>query len=485
MQNDHKIDIVFIQDNSINESIALTELAAVLKRDGHTYEVFIEREEKDILRILSESNPRVVMIPTSVVRPEWGLSTAEKIKSRIPDIMILLSGTYPTFFSDVIENEYVDMILLGEADYAVPELLKRMKAGDDITGVNNIWIKMDHTIHKNPIGLLTDLSTMPMPDREMYYKYKFIKNFPLKRFTSGRGCTNNCSYCFNPTFKTMTKGRGDFVRKKTAERTVEEILYIYKRYPLKHVHFSDDLFTYDKEWVLEFCERYSSSVGVPFTFNTMIDKLDEDIVNASKNAGCFGIAIGIESGKDDIRINILNKRITGQDIIETASLIKKHGIFLTTFNMIGNPGETLEDVIATIELNRRIKSDNPRISLSVPIHGTKLYNFAMEHGYIDFKDLEALSALFAAHKPVYKTPYTREFENLYYVFPLMVKYNFFSNTMMRYRSSKTLTPFLKLLGFTKLWYEKSFYNVGLIKGSMFYFHTGGLKNWTNLYSTII
>ena len=477
--------VLFVQDNAINESLALTELAGLLRKQGHDYDVLIEREENSLLKSADSYDPSIVIIPTSITKPEWGISTARKIKSALPKAVCILTGTHPTFFPDVIDNEGVDAILRGEVDHAIPEFLQRLGSDGDITTVRSMWVKYKGDVYKNPMGPLTDLDAMPLPDREVYYKYKVIKNLPLKRFISGRGCPNVCSYCFNPSLKKITEGRGSFVRKKSVGRMLEEIEYIMNRYPLKHVHFSDDLFTFDDEWTTEFCGRYAERIAVPFTFNSMVNKLDESTIKSLAHAGCTGIAVGIESGNNDVRVNVLNKRISNQEIIDKCMLIKKHGIRLATFNMIGNPGETLENVFETIELNRKIRPDNPVITMSVPIEGTKLYEFAIDHGYLEHDYTMDLESFFDREKPIYRTPYAVQFENLFYTFPFIVKHDSLYRIIPRLYNSALLTPLFRLMAFNKLYYVKKFFDVGLLPSIVFYLHTGGPANWTNNYSSIM
>ncbi len=257
------------------------------------------------------------------------------------------------------------------------------------------------------------------------------------------------------------------------------------RYPLKHVHFSDDLFTFDDEWTTEFCGRYAERIAVPFTFNSMVNKLDESTIKSLAHAGCTGIAVGIESGNNDVRVNVLNKRISNQEIIDKCMLIKKHGIRLATFNMIGNPGETLENVFETIELNRKIRPDNPVITMSVPIEGTKLYEFAIDHGYLEHDYTMDLESFFDREKPIYRTPYAVQFENLFYTFPFIVKHDSLYRIIPRLYNSALLTPLFRLMAFNKLYYVKKFFDVGLLPSIVFYLHTGGPANWTNNYSSIM
>ena len=121
------------------------------------------------------------------------------------------------------------------------------------------------------------LDELPLPDRELYYKYRFLRDMPMKRFISSMGCPYPCTFCHEPVIRSMYKQetKSDYVRRKSVRRTVDEIKYIADRYPLKHVHFSDDLFFIRNsyKWLEEFAEVYPKEVGIPWNCNIRYDSV--------------------------------------------------------------------------------------------------------------------------------------------------------------------------------------------------------------------
>ena len=138
------------------------------------------------------------------------------------------------------------------------------------------------------------------------------------------------------------------MRMKSVERVMEEIETVRRSSRLNSVHFSDDLFTNNRKWVLTFCEQYAAHFkGIPFTCNTTVHDVDEEMLAAMKSAGCAGIAIGVETGNERLRMERLNKPYRDEDIIRTAAMIKKQGLFLTSFNMIEDGARIMTPEIKT------------------------------------------------------------------------------------------------------------------------------------------
>ena len=200
--------------------------------------------------------------------------------------------------------------------------------------------------------------------------------------STGRGCVHRCRL-LEPSVAEMYPGRTAFTRRKSPERAVEVVAWVKAKYHLKQVHFSEDLFTFQPSWLEAFSELYASRVGVPFTCNSSVELVSERNVEALKNAGCRGVAIGIETGNEELRSHILNKTVSNDDVRQAARRIKNAGMELTTFNMLASPGESLEDAFSTIALNREIQADHVRVALAVPIPFTEWEKSALEEGSLD------------------------------------------------------------------------------------------------------
>lgn len=484
--------ILFIQDNAINESLALTELSAFLKSKGHICDLLIVRETKYIFKRINDFKPNLFIFPCSLSAHNiWVLRMTKEIKKIWKDIPIVLGGIYPTLFPDVILNENIDIVCMGEAELPILELITRLENKMDIKRIQGLWIKEDEKIYRNEIkSLIQNLDSLPLPDRELYYRKKFIRNLPMKRFVTGRGCIHRCSFCFNSLLMVKYNNNGKYVRYKSVNRVISEIDYMKIRYPLKFIHFSDDIFGSDKEWLSEFVKIYKKNILLPFSCNMSIDLIDEEKLIWLKEANCNNIVIGIECGNETLRRTVLNKNITNEQIIKAASLIKKFGIRLTTFNMIGLPGETIEDILETIKINKKIESDFQRLQIIFPYPFSELASFSIRHDYLDntffeSKNLYRNLLRYSKRPRVYFNSKEKlQIENIYFFFSLCVKFPILISCVKKVINFP-LTFLFSTLDLLKPYFEKEIFRIDWISGLRYFFHTGNpSKRTTNFHSLI-
>jgi radical SAM superfamily enzyme YgiQ (UPF0313 family) len=306
--------------------------------------------------------------------------TAKKIKRRF-DVTTIIGGPHPTYFSELITKEGVDIIAKGEADFAIAEVADKIENGKDITSVKNIWIKKEGRVYKNELdNLLADLDKLPFPDRDLYVKGA---EFNSTGFVAGRGCPYDCSYCFNHISKEMYKGKGKYVRMRSFQNIIAEIESVKKRHNLKKVIFNDDIFILNREWLNKFTKQYLKKIKMPYKCFVRANLVDEELVKLLKKGLCETVYFGIESGDEELRKSVLNKNVSDEQLIKTGKLFHKYGITIGTFNMMGIPSETVEQALKTIRINRIIKTDFPRIMLLQPYPKTKVSEFAVEKGYMD------------------------------------------------------------------------------------------------------
>ncbi|MEW6202014.1 MAG: radical SAM protein [bacterium] len=482
--------VLFLQDNGLNESLALTELSAYLKRAGHTTELFIEREEKNLFGKITGFNPDLFILPCSVLGHLWVLRIASELKKRFPKKKIVLGGTHPSFYPEIIEDENVDIICIGEADDAILELCDTIQRGGDISHIQNLYVKTaDGEIIRNPVRpLIADLDSLPMPDRELYYKYPFIRDFTWKKFMSGRGCVNNCAYCYNPAIREKYTSKGSYVRMKSPEKVVNEIQHIKDHYPFRSAHFSDDIFASNPAWLETFTEEYRQRVGVPFSCNMCVEFATERTVGALKRAGCRAIAIGVETGDETMRQQIMGKTCTDDEIRRAAKVIKGHRIVLVTFNILASPGETPEQALKTLEFNSKIDADYSIVNFGVPIPNTRYAQMGIEMGVLKQQSIDELLSGFDFHRvgphPIFKTPYEREFINLNYLFRLG---NSIPLSLPLIRSLIHLppNPLFKVLNLMMLYSFKQIYGIPWIDGMRYFLHVGYPDRRTTNFPSLI
>ncbi len=130
--------LLFVQDNAINESLAITELSAYLEVRGVETYLLIDREERDLIGAARALAPDIVVIPCEIMGEAWCFEMIARLRLGLgSDLHVVVGGTYPTFFPDVVQRSDVPVILRGEAEEAMAEYVGLLQAGKDVTGTRN------------------------------------------------------------------------------------------------------------------------------------------------------------------------------------------------------------------------------------------------------------------------------------------------------------------------------------------------------------
>jgi len=383
--------VVFLHKDSFVK-LAVEYLSAALKAEGHQCDLFIESGEKHFLKSALESNADLFAFSCTTGGDEWVLETAAALKKEC-STPIIVGGPHTTFFPQMIEQANIDYICRGEGEQALVELVRALENNHDaIKQTSNIWSKNSDSItYKTEVRpFIEDLDMKPFPDFGIYAKYRHIFTYSKDMYPvmTGRGCPHNCSYCFNQTYKELYRNKGKYLRKKTPERIIAELLWAKQTYGIRKINFVDDSFFLFPKWLRELSALYKEKINLPFIINVEPTEVKEDLVQTVKEMGCICIRMGLESGNDHLRQNVLNKKVTTEQIKTAAGHIKRHGIKLATYNILGLPGETLDNAIETYKLNKEIGTDFIWCSLLQPYPGTAIDKYVREQGFLDDVDSE-------------------------------------------------------------------------------------------------
>jgi radical SAM superfamily enzyme YgiQ (UPF0313 family) len=481
--------VAFLQSNAINESMGLCDLAGHLKAGGVTTRLFLEREERRLGDRIVDFAPHLIVIPCDLMGHNTALRLAKKSKEAI-DAPVVLGGTHPTFFPNVVLRPNVDYAFAGEAEGVVADLLAAVQSGLDPSEIPNLIVRNGETIKVNPIRpLVQNPDTMAFPDREIYFRYRFLSEFPWKKFNTGRGCLNACGYCFNPSYRAMLGNGSVFFRRKSPDRIIEEILRVKKNHRLGIVHFSDDLFSSGLEWLEPFAKEYGKKLNVPFSCNMFASAVDEPTVDLLKRAGCRTVAIGIETADETMRRELMNKPVRTETIERAAKAIKAAGIRLTTFNILGLPWSSVEKDMDTLELNQRLGTDHARATILVPFPKSALTRRLIRDGFLaeDFeeriyetKDLPNWPA-----EDLFKRSDPARTVRLLRLWPLMLRLRLSKKWMRRLVDSplgELLSPFAFAFA---LLAEKRIFRIGWRDGFRFFLHVKSPALKTTNYVSFI
>ena len=374
--------LLFLQEVAF-EYVGVMCLSAYVKSRGHQCDILIESEEgKAFWSKVRDYQPDAVAFSAMTGSHVHYLETAEKVKSML-NVPIICGGPHATFFPEMIESPAVDAICRGEGEEALVDFLDAVDNGRDFADIPNLWVKHNGTVKKNDVRCgENNLNQYPPADRSLYYKYKYLREYPTKPFITGRGCPYLCTFCFNRDFNRMYRGKMDILRRISPGQIIEEILDCKAKFPLKKIFFNDDIFIMQKDWLEEFSPLYKKEIGIPYACNVRANLVDEDRVKLLKESGCYLVMWGIESGDEKRRIEILGKNISDKQIRSAAALFRKYGIKMKSFNIMGSPGEALEEAVKTIRLNAEVKIDYPWCSILQPYPRTRIAEIAQEQGVL-------------------------------------------------------------------------------------------------------
>jgi radical SAM superfamily enzyme YgiQ (UPF0313 family) len=381
-------------------------LSAVLKRNGHKVDLLLDPglgkhyylKLPFLNKIIKESSLidaaiayQPDLIAMSIVTNNFLLfkEFATKLKTRC-DIPIIVGGIHPTSLpEEVIKEDWVDMLCIGDGEEAILELVNRISLGKTFTDIRNLWVKDKHKkIHKNQLRPLEkNLDNLPFPDLSLYNQYGVLGK--RMRFMTARGCIHQCSFCVN-SFRNDLYPKEQYLRKRSVANVITELKDIKSIYKPKAIRFEDDVFVTNKKWLKEFKHEYSTHIKLPFHCYITPLGVNEETIKDLKECGCNSIAMGIQSGSKDIRSFVMNRKYSNEKVVEASKIIKKYGIKLYAEYMFGVPDEKPEDMWQTLDLSVKIKAHNSWASIFYPYPKTQLASYAFEKGLINNDNISDL-----------------------------------------------------------------------------------------------
>lgn len=323
----------------------------------------------------------------------------------------------------VLSNPDIDMVCTGEGEVALLELVNRMQDGGDVTSVPGIWVKdADGIVHRNPMAdLVEDLDTLPFPEKDLWHEYGCFHD-NLEIFT-GRGCPFKCTFCNIHYQRSIFKGHGSFLRKRSVENVMEEFRQNLRKFDPKMVSVHDDNFTTMRDYVFEFCEAYRKEVNLPWYCFGYPTTITPELCKAMKAANCRTVFMGVDSGDPQLRREIMERPMKDERILRSAQLIKEAGIGLQISCIYGNPTETPEQMWKTLSMVDEIQPTQCSSYVFYPFPKTKLYDHAVSCGQLDAEGEEKVRQGVSGyhHESILDHPHKELAETLAKITPVYAK----------------------------------------------------------------
>jgi radical SAM superfamily enzyme YgiQ (UPF0313 family) len=278
----------------------------------------------------------------------------------------------------------LDCVIRHEPEATFREIIDRVSAGQNLDGCAGVAYRdgAGQVVLTPDRPLVKSLDLLPIPKQHLLpldkYKMPFLGNRYVWVLTN-RGCPYSCTYCFEGVVW------GKSVRYRSAESIYQELVYLAE-HNVRNVLFLADLFTYNRKGVLELCDLIiQRGLKVRWTCNSRVDTLDEEMLVKMKQAGCWLIAFGIESGSQAVLDNV-KKDAQVEDAVRTINLCHKHGVKTWGYFILGLPGENRQTVRETIDLSKRLPLDIALFHVAMPYAGTEFYFQAVANGWLNTYD---------------------------------------------------------------------------------------------------
>jgi len=391
---------------------------------------------------------------------------ASFIKSQNKNIPLVWGGVHSTFLpKQTIKDELVDIIVRGEGELILPELVQCLDSKKDMKNIPNLVYKDKDDV----IETKTELKLVNLDDKikmpwHLVNIHRYIRpDFGAQRtitLVTSRGCPHRCGFCYNINFN-KSRWRG-----KKAEQVVDGIKHLQDNYGIDGIDFSEDNFFANRKRVLEICQLLvDRKINIAISASCRVDYLSRysiEELRLMKRAGLKQLFFGIESGSERI-LKLIQKDITIEQVKESLRKCKEAGIVSRFTFVTGFPTETKQDINKTLDLMDYLVRYNKKnfilgLFSYMVFPGTPLYDFSVKQGFkvpssmqewsqysfatasdklgwLSNKEIRRLKTLFFISRVIFydkkiktnlKTSQAMVFDALRFIGKLRWKYRFFS-----------------------------------------------------------
>ncbi len=397
--------------------LGMMSIAAVLEREGIDVEIIdchaTPLPLDDLVEDIIRRGADCLGISTTTSSFNKGYQIAAALKEKAPQIFTLFGGAHACTIGAPLLDSFpaIDCLVIGEGENTMLELAQAgFKGLGDIPGV--AYRDVNGTgVYSAPRELIKNLDDLPFPAYRKLPQFPKRYNLPLFSYPtapntsiiSSRGCPYACSYCDRSVFS-----RG--FRFNSPEYIVEHMAMLNRDFGIRHVFFYDDLFTFDRKRVAEFCE-IKARKGLKVTYNCIarLEHVDSELLTLLKQSGCWQVNFGIESGDPEI-LKQHRKFFELDEVGRKLLMVKQAGMRVKGLFMVGLPGENETAIRRTIDYALSLPLDEINVTKFTPFPGAPIYATIREQGEFteDWDLMNCMNFVFVPHGMT-----KQQLENLY------------------------------------------------------------------------
>lgn len=378
--------------DSIVTPYGILSIAAVLKKDGHTVQVFDPFfGNRAFIESVQSFKPDLIGISALTASYGQAKKIVELLRNKLPHTRICLGGIHATALPEkTLQDIPVDFVVLGEGEPVLSEICKNKENFSNFYRYNGIAYLNNGVFTANPRKpLIENLDDLPFPAWHLLPLEKYfippgyIRSCFFSRtlvIYSSRGCPHHCIFCASH------KIFDHRLRRHSVAYFLNHIEYITKQYRLEGIYIMDDTFIINDAWLEDFCkEKKKRNCSIKWACQGRVGALTRQKASMLKEVGCLQIDFGVESGSPKV-LQSIKKGITVSEIERAFEICHKTGIRPYASIMVGCPGETAQDVVLTKKLLEKIKPVYVSVGFCQPIPGSELYDMATANNWFDEKN---------------------------------------------------------------------------------------------------
>lgn len=353
-----------------------------------------------VLEMLNSNNYNLIGIRTLTAGSDYLETVTSAIKSEYPDIPIICGGPYASDSPRDLLNSHrnVDFTCSNEGEIVLKQFVECyvINGSSDYRKIPGIGYRMSGEIFINPpMEFITNIDDLPIPDYSAVDLRDYVSLENPMRIPNGkiwapmmtqRGCPYRCNYCH--------EGFGKKSREFSAERTLDEIKYLHYEKGVEHFAILDDIFNVNRDRAKDIMRGViSSGMDVEFSFPNGLrgDTMDKELVDLMIEAGTVCIHYAVETASPRIQ-RWIRKNLRMREVTEIIDYTSQFDIIFRGFYMVGFPGETEEELRATVDHAISSGFTETYLSILSMWPGTKIFEQAVLDGYIGQEGFTKLTA---------------------------------------------------------------------------------------------
>ena len=357
--------------------LGLLYLSAFLEQQGVSVSVFdgTFRTPRDFEAMVERERPPVVGIAVNLMTKRHALRMIAQCKRA--GAMVVLGGPDPPYHAADYLGAGADVIVIGEGEVTLSALLPCLAAGrrEDLHRIHGIAFRGEdgNVVRTPPASLVANLDTLPAPNRAAVDVPRYLDawrsrhGFGTVSLITARGCPYTCTWCSRSVF-------GQSHRRRSPIGVADEVEEIVSRYRPERVWYADDVFAIHRGWTLDYAaELERRRLRMPFECISRAERIDDSVADALVSLGCTRVWIGSESGSQRL-LDAMDRKVTVERVRESAARLRRRGIEVGMFIMLGFDDENIDDLRATVEHLKRTSPDVFLTTVSYPIKGTPYYD---------------------------------------------------------------------------------------------------------------